>query len=189
MSKYLWLMMAALLFAGTAKASMSGKTAYDFSFVSIDGKPLPLSTYRGQVILVVNTASLCGFTRQYADLQSLYEKFRDQGLVVLGVPSNDFGNQEPGKEEEIKSFCEINYGIDFPMTEKTRVTGSGVHPFYSWAAEELGTLARPRWNFHKYLVGPDGRLVGWFSTPTSPTSSKVIRAVESQLKERNEAAR
>jgi glutathione peroxidase len=175
-------MIAALLFAGTAEASMSGKTAYEFSFMSIEGEPLPLSAYCGRAILVVNTASLCGFTRQYGDLQALYEKYRDQGLIVLGVPSNDFGNQEPGEEAEIKSFCEINYGIDFPMTEKTKVTGSRAHPFYKWAAGELGSSAKPRWNFHKYLVGPDGRLVGWFSTSTSPMSGKVIRAVELQLK-------
>jgi len=156
-------------------------SAYDFSFVSIDGTPLPLSNFSGKAILIVNTASFCGFTKQYAKLQALHERYAARGLVILGVPSNDFGSQEPGGSEEIKSFCEVNYGINFPMTEKVKVKGQNVHPFYAWAAEELGFVAKPRWNFHKYLVGPNGELIGWFSSPTSPLSTKVVMAIEEVL--------
>ena len=152
-----------------------------FSFTSIEGQPLSLSDYRGKAVLVVNTASRCGFAPQYAGLQGLWEKYRDKGLVVLGVPSNDFGAQEPGSEAEIKSFCEVNFDIDFPMTTKEVVSGDAAHPFYKWAATHFGTLSKPRWNFHKYLVAPDGQLAGWFSTITSPTSDKVVRAIEAQL--------
>ena len=120
---------------------------------------------------MVNTASRCGFTKQYADLQDLWERFQECGLVVLGVPSNDFGSQEPGSEREIKTFCEVNFNVDFPMTSKVQVKGDDAHPFYRWAGGEVGALGKPRWNFHKYLIGPDGRLVEWFSTPTKPTSS------------------
>ena len=162
-------------------AGEATQTAYDFSFVSINGAPLPLSDFDGKTVLIVNTASFCGFTRQYADLQSLYERFSEQGFVVLGVPSNDFGGQEPGDEGEIKSFCEINYGIDFPMTEKVKVKGNDAHPFYAWASERLGFVAKPRWNFHKYLINPDGELVAWFSSPTSPLSKKVITTIEQHL--------
>ena len=130
---------------------------------------------------MVNTASFCGFTRQYAGLQTLWERYRDQGVVVLGVPSNDFGAQEPGTEAEIKEFCEVNFNVDFPLTQKERVKGDRAHPFYRWAAETLGPSAAPRWNFHKYLVGPDGRLVGWFGTSTSPTAPQVVRAIEASL--------
>ncbi|MFQ5953678.1 MAG: glutathione peroxidase [Kiloniellales bacterium] len=156
----------------------SAALAYDFTFTSIDGEPLPLSRFRGQVVLVVNTASFCGFTPQYAALQSLWECYRDRGLVVLGVPSNDYGRQEPGSEAEIKQFCRVNFDVDFPLTGKTVVSGAGAHPFYRWAAEQLGVLARPRWNFHKYLLGPDGRLEDWFSTLTRPDSARVVRAIE-----------
>ena len=164
-----------------AMADPNPKTAYDFSFKSISGKPLPLSQFRGKVVLLVNTASQCGFTGQYNNLQSVWSRFREHGLVVLGVPSNDFGNQEPRAEVEIKRFCEVNFNVDFPLTNKVHVTGSLAHPFYQWAASELGFLAMPRWNFHKYLIGPYGNLVDWFSTPTSPTSKKIIKAIEAQL--------
>ncbi|MEE2693959.1 MAG: glutathione peroxidase [Pseudomonadota bacterium] len=157
------------------------ESAHDFAFVSIDGEPLPLSMFSGKAVLIVNTASFCGFTKQYAKLQTLHERYAAKGLVVLGVPSNDFGGQEPGKSDEIKSFCEVNYGINFPLTEKVRVKGEDVHPFYAWAAEELGFVARPRWNFHKYLVNRNGELVTWFSSPTSPLSSKVLIAIERAL--------
>lgn len=174
-------MAAAPAQAGQDRGNEDGASAYDFAFTSIEGEPLPLSAFEGQVVLVVNTASRCGFTGQYADLQSVWQSYRDRGLVVLGVPSNDFGGQEPGTEAEIKTFCEVNFDVDFPMTAKVKVTGGGAHPFYKWAAQELGALAKPRWNFHKYLIGRDGRLTDWFSTPTAPTSRKVRRAIEAQL--------
>ena len=171
----------ALVAACSAAAAETGKSAYDFTFTSIEGQPLPLSHFEGKVVLVVNTASRCGFTPQYSDLQSVWQRYRERGLVVLGVPSNDFGSQEPGSESEIKTFCEVNFDIDFPMTAKVHVKGEGAHPFYKWAAGEAGAAGKPRWNFHKYLLGPDGELVEWFSTPTAPTSDKVTKAIEAQL--------
>ncbi len=165
-------------------ASAGSITAHEFAFTSIDGTPLPLSGFAGKVVLVVNTASRCGFTPQYSGLQALWNRYREHGLVVLGVPSNDFGGQEPSSETEIKSFCEINFGIDFPMTEKTRVSGSSAHPFYVWAGNELGFMAKPRWNFHKYLVAPDGRLVDWFSSFTGPSAGRLVAAVERILPQR-----
>ncbi len=161
----------------------SPATAHGFAFTSITGAPLPLDSFEGRAILVVNTASRCGYTPQYADLQAVWERYRERGLVVLGVPSNDFGGQEPGSEAEIKQFCEVNFDVDFPMTAKVKVRGEDAHPFYRWAAADLGADAAPRWNFHKYLVAPDGRLVAWFPTPTSPTSAEVTRAIESHLPE------
>ena len=164
-----------------ALSAGTNKTAYDFTFTNIDGKVLPLGEFKGKILLIVNTASRCGFTKQYADLQALWEQFRDQGLVVLGVPSNDFGNQEPGTESEIKLFCKVNFQIDFPMTQKTKVKGENAHPFYIWAARRIGTMGKPRWNFHKFLIGANGRLVNWFSTMTSPRSKKIIQAIKSRL--------
>lgn len=173
--------LALLGLVSLAPAMAGASTAWDFSFVGIDGQPLPLADYRGKALLIVNTASQCGFTPQYKGLEELAEKYRERGLVVLGVPSNDFGGQEPGSSGEIKQFCELNYGVQFRLTEKTKVAGEDAHPFYRWAAAELGPLAKPRWNFHKYLIAPDGRLTDWFSTITKPDSPRVIKAVESVL--------
>lgn len=156
-------------------------SAHSFAFTSIEGHPLSLGQFAGKAVLVVNTASRCGFTQQYEDLQALWERYRDRGLIVLGVPSNDFGGQEPGSEADIKLFCEVNFAIDFPMTAKQPVTGALAHPFYRWAAAQLGPLATPKWNFHKYLLAADGRLVTWFSTLTRPTAPSVIDAIEKHL--------
>lgn len=156
-------------------------SAYDFTFAAIDGQPLCLSTYRGKVLLVVNTASRCGFTPQYQGLQALWTDYRDRGLVVLGVPSNDFGGQEPGSEAEIKDFCDVSFRIDFPMTAKTPVRGENAHPFYQWAARQAGLLGVPRWNFHKYLIAVDGRVVDWFATTTTPGAGRLRNAVEREL--------
>tara|TARA_R100001143_G_C3351835_1_gene129983 strand:+ start:1062 stop:1616 length:555 start_codon:yes stop_codon:yes gene_type:complete len=176
------LSLLALLISGPAMAADAPKTtAHDFVFTAIDGAPLPLKSFAGKAVLIVNTASRCGFTPQYAALQDLWTRYRDKGFVLLGVPSNDFGGQEPGTAAEIKEFCEVNFSVDFPLTEKVAVTGEGAHPFYAWAGKELGALAKPRWNFHKYLIAPDGRLVDWFSTPTSPTAPRVLKAVEAVL--------
>lgn len=167
--------------AGPPTGTTAAPTAHDFAFTAIDGTPLPLSQFAGKAVLVVNTASLCGFTPQYAELQTLWDTYRGRGLVVLGVPSNDFGGQEPKGNDEIRSFCEITFGVTFPMTEKTVVTGAEAHPFYRWAAAELGFLAKPRWNFHKYLVGTDGRLQTWFTSLTSPTAASLQKAIEAAL--------
>lgn len=171
----------ALMAGGIAIGAESLGSAHEFQFTSIDGAPLPLSNYRGKIVLVVNTASRCGFTSQYAGLQNLWERYRNRGLVVLGVPSNDFGNQEPGSEEEIKRFCKDNFGVDFPMTSKVRVNGGAVHPFYAWVAGLLGSSGAPSWNFQKYLIGPDGRLLSWYPPMTSPKSIVLKRAIERQL--------
>jgi glutathione peroxidase len=174
-------LIALLMLAPTAADGEAGATAHDFAFISIEGDPLPLASFQGKTVLVVNTASFCGFTRQYAGLQEVWERYRDRGLVVLGVPSNDFGAQEPGSEAEIKEFCEVNFDVDFPLTEKEQVVGPDAHPFYRWAAARLGAAAAPRWNFHKYLVGPNGRLVAWFPTVTEPTAPEVSEAIEASL--------
>lgn len=165
----------------SVRAEMAGKTAHDFSFTSIDGGPLPLSAYQGKAVLVVNTASFCGFTPQYQELQALWQRYEAKGLVVLGVPSNDFGGQEPGSSAEIKDFCDTTYQVTFPLADKEVVSGGNTHPFYQWAKAELGMLAAPKWNFHKYLIAPDGRLVDWFATTTKPTDAKVIKAIEAVL--------
>jgi len=155
--------------------------AHDFTFTAIDGSPLPLSRFRGKVLLVVNTASECGYTPQYADLERLWQNYRERGLVVLGVPCNDFGGQEPGTASEIGAFCQKNYGVSFPLTAKCAVKGEAAHPFYGWAGEQAGLLGRPKWNFHKYLVGRDGGFRDWFSTPAKPMGPKIVKAVEAAL--------
>jgi glutathione peroxidase len=155
--------------------------ATDFAFTAIDGTPLPLSAFAGRVLLVVNTASFCGFTKQYEGLQSLHETYGPQGLVVIGVPANEFGEQEPGTNQEIAQFCQGAFNVTFPLTEKQVVKGPDAHPFYRWAGDVLGPSAAPRWNFHKYLVGRDGRLIGSFSTQTAPTSRPMRQAIETAL--------
>ena len=162
-------------------ASTTTQTAHDFSFTGIDGENLPLAKYKGKAVLIVNTASMCGFTAQYAGLKVLWDRYRDRGLVVLGVPSDDFGGQELDSAAEIKSFCTMNYNIDFPMTDIVHVKGPAAHPYYKWVADTHGGLAVPRWNFHKHLVDADGRLVNWFVSTTSPSSSKLHRAIEKIL--------
>lgn len=144
---------------------------YDFAAENIDGAPAPLTDYRGKVLLIVNTASKCGFTRQYAGLEELYRKYRDRGLVVLGFPCNQFGQQEPGDEEEIKSFCSLTYDVDFPMMRKIDVNGPTAHPLYAFLKEEkkgvLGTEAI-KWNFTKFLVDREGRVVDRYAPTVEP---------------------
>ncbi len=156
--------------------------AFAFTFEAIDGTELPLSRYSGKVLMVVNTASMCGFTGQYEALQGLWERYESAGLVVIGVPSNDFGGQEPKSEKEIVKFCKGAFGVTFPLTAKQRVVGESAHPFYRWARETLGAKAAPRWNFHKYIVNRDGRLIASFATTVKPDSAKVTRVLEGSLK-------
>lgn len=156
-------------------------SAHDFEFKDIDGQPLPLVRFTGHPLFIVNTASECGFTPQYAELQELWSRYRKNGLIVLGVPSNDFGGQEPGDEAAIKTFCSSRYRIDFPMVAKQTVIGGEAHPLYRWIVEELGEAAAPRWNFHKYLIGPDGTLAGLWPSKISPLDSDVIGAIEKLL--------
>ncbi|HAT08856.1 MAG TPA: glutathione peroxidase [Rhodobiaceae bacterium] len=167
-----------LLFLITPVAA-EPQTAHDFSLPAIDGKNLNLADYRGKALLVVNTASYCGFTKQYDGLQGLWKNYRDKGLIVLGVPSNDFGQQEPGKKDEIKEFCSVNFDVDFPMSDKLAVKGRAAHPFYKWLEEETGST--PKWNFHKFLIAPNGRAVRDFSSLTKPQAKELLRAVEAVL--------
>ncbi len=160
---------------------VNAKSAYNFEFTSIDGGIISLSDYQGDVILIVNTASECGFTRQYEGLQSLWNEHKDDGLVVIGVPSNDFGGQEPGANNQIKRFCTVNFNINFPMTAKTFVKGKNAHPFYKWVNDELGWRARPKWNFHKYLIARDGSLRESFSSMVSADSSKLREKIDQLL--------
>ena len=164
----------------------SDNSAYDYSFFTLIGhNPLPLAAYRGKVLLIVNVASKCGFTPQYASLEKLYEKYKDRGLVILGVPSNDFGSQEPGTDQEIAHFCQINYGVSFPMTAKEVVSGKNAHPFYIWAKQKLGFGTAPKWNFHKYLINRNGELLDYFYSTTSPDAARFINAVEKALDKRS----
>lgn len=168
-----------------AEAVKLAKDVYKFQFQNIDEDAIiSLSDFKGKVILIVNGASECGFTPQYKQLQALYTKYKDQGLVVLGVPSNDFGGQEPGANKEIARFCEINYGVTFPLTTKYVVSGGNAHPFYLWAKAKLGFGTAPKWNFHKYLINRHGQLVDYFNSNTSPDSDNVVRAIEKLLAEK-----
>ena len=160
--------------------SMSHVTAYAFAFKGLNGDDIGLASYAGHPILVVNTASLCGYTPQYAGLQLLWSRYRDKGLMVLGVPSNDFGGQEPGGKPEILQTAQGDYHVTFPLTEKIAVKGADAHPFYKWAAQER-PLEAPRWNFHKYLIGRDGRLKAGFTSATEPNDPRLIAAIEHEL--------
>lgn len=156
-------------------------SAADFTLRSIDGTALPLEQFAGHPVLLVNVASACGFTPQYAGLQKLHEKYGAKGLVVLGVPSNDFGAQEPGSEKEIRQFCETSFGVGFPMAAKEHVVGGNAHPLYRWIAEQLGEGGAPRWNFHKYLIGKDGSLLEAWGSRTVPEAPEVVAAIEKAL--------
>jgi glutathione peroxidase len=156
-------------------------TAYDFTFRAIGGGPLPLANFKGKALLIVNVASQCGLTPQYAGLEALWQAKAAKGLVVLGVPANDFGAQEPGTEAEIKSFCETRFHVDFPMTAKEQVIGADAHPLYRWVAQELGEDAAPKWNFHKYLFGRDGAIAGTFGSRTAPDAAELVAAIDEVL--------
>jgi glutathione peroxidase len=165
-----------------AQAAMSRVKAYAFSFPALSGPDIRLADYAGRPLLVVNTASLCGFTPQYAGLQQLWTEFRDRGLMIIGVPSNDFGGQEPGGATEIAATAQHQYGVTFPIAAKAVVKGPNAHPFYKWAAEARPKDV-PRWNFHKYLVGRDGYLTEAFAETVEPTDTRVKTAVGRALAE------
>ena len=155
--------------------------ATDFKFNRIDGEVLDFKDYKGKIIVVVNVASRCGFTNQYKDLQKLWSNYKDKGLVVVGVPSDNF-NQEPASNKDIKKFCETTFGIDFPLVEKTNVKGKDAHPFFLWAKKNHGNSAVPKWNFHKIIIGKDGKVKDTFSSITNPYSNKFIKVVEIEIK-------
>jgi glutathione peroxidase len=165
----------------TSLALSSEKTMslYDLTVDTLDGKPQPLSIYKGKVALVVNTASECGFTPQYAGLEKLYEDYKDKGFVILGFPSNDFGGQEPGSPEQIKKFCEVNYHVRFPLFEKVKTKGDGQSPVYVFLTEKSDP---PKWNFHKYLVGRDGKVLAAFPSKVEPGSAELKSAIDTALK-------
>lgn len=154
---------------------------YEVDFKSVTGEAMPFRQFEGQAVLVVNTASRCGYTSQYAGLQELYETFKDKGFTVLGVPSNDFGGQEPGTEAQIQNFCEINYGVTFPLTSKVNAVGPNQHAFWQVAKQELGEKAEPGWNFHKVLVGPDGKLIQAYPSGVKPADTELVADIERAL--------
>jgi glutathione peroxidase len=173
-------LIAASAIAVTA-AAPAVNSAHDIKMTAIDGKPLPLSAYKGRVMLVVNTASFCGYTPQYEALQKVHEMYKARGFTVLGVPSGDFKGQEYGSNKEIAQFCESKFGIRFPMAEKANVIGPQAAPFYRWAVAELGPDNAPKWNFHKYLVGRDGKLIAAFPSKVKPDDPQVTAAIEKAL--------
>lgn len=157
------------------------RTAWDFDLTAIDGEPLPMKQFRGKVVLLVNTASFCGFTPQYEGLQKTHDAYAARGFTVVGVPSGDFKGQEYGSNKEIAGFCKAK-GVRFPLAEKSEVVGAKAIPIYRWAAAKLGPDQTPKWNFHKYLIGRDGHLITAFGTRTEPTDPKVRAAIEAALK-------
>ena len=157
------------------------KIFFDLNIKSLEGTNIQLSEFKNKAVLVVNVASNCGFTKQYSDLQKLWDKYRNRGLIVLGVPSNQFGGQEPGTNEEIKKFCEVNFNVNFPMSAKIEVKGENAHPLYLWAKKNFGKSAVPKWNFHKILINKDGKIQNTYSSLTNPTSNKITNEIEKIL--------
>ena len=168
-----------IFFKNVASANYD-KLIYDFKINSITGEEINFNDYKNKVILLVNVASYCGFTKQYADLQKLWEVYRHKGFVVIGVPSNSF-NQEKNSEKEIKKFCEVNFNINFPMTSIYEVKGDNAHAIYKWAMNNHGKSAIPKWNFHKILIGKDGKVADTFVSFTSPTSKKITKVIDKIL--------
>ncbi len=156
------------------------KVFFDFKINSINGDVIDLNDFKGKPVLIVNTASYCGFTKQYEDMQELWEKYRDKGLVVLGVPSDSF-NQEKKNNDDVKQFCEVNFNINFPMTEITEVKGNNAHEIYKWAKDNYGKSAVPKWNFYKILINKDGKIEDTYASLTKPTSKKITKKIESLL--------
>jgi len=177
----LFLLLIMISFLGNKVSADYDKLAYDFKFKDLDGNALNLSEYKSKVVVVVNVASQCGFTNQYEDMQNVWEQYQSRGIVMLGVPSNDFGKQEPGSNEDIKNFCEAKFGITFPMTEKVSVKGTDAHPFYIWAEKNHGKSAVPKWNFHKIIINKEGKIEKTFSSITNPSSKKFKEVIENLL--------
>ncbi|MAI03833.1 MAG: glutathione peroxidase [Gammaproteobacteria bacterium] len=172
-----------LIFAGLFPSNTADSytlNAYDFSFKDIDGNDLKFKDYKGKVLLIVNVASKCGFTGQYEGLQSVWDKYKDKDFVLIGIPSNDF-YQEYKDEKDVKNFCELTFGVNFPMTSITAVRGSDAHEFYKWAKLTYGNKTVPKWNFHKILINREGKIVDTFSSMTKPDSLKVTSKIDSLL--------
>ena len=164
----------------SSKPTSSDKSFHDFSIESISGGKISLSDYKNKVVLLVNTASQCGFTPQYSGLQKIYDRYKDDGFVVLGVPSDDF-NQELSSDDDVKKFYEIRYGVNFPLTSIQKIKGESAHPLYKWISGNTSVIGQPRWNFHKFLIGKEGQIINWFSSMTSPTSEGLLKQVEQAL--------
>ena len=156
------------------------KIFFDFKINSITGDVIDLNDFRGKPVLIVNTASYCGFTKQYNDMQELWDRYQDKGLVVLGIPSNSF-NQEKKNNDDVKEFCEVNFNINFPLTEITDVKGDNAHEIYKWAKENYGKSAVPKWNFYKILINKEGKIEDTYASLTNPTSSKITKKIENLL--------
>ena len=180
MRKILVIVIIMFSFFNNATANYS-QLAYEFQFKSLDGEKIKLSDYKDKIIVIVNVASRCGFTKQYDDLQNLWTNYKDQNLVVIGIPTNDF-KQEPASNSEIKDFCEQNFNINFPLTEKINVLGKEAHPFYIWAKENHGKSAIPKWNFHKIIIGKNGKVADTFASITNPSSKRFLNFIEEQIK-------
>tara|TARA_B100000287_G_scaffold406939_1_gene431881 strand:+ start:29 stop:595 length:567 start_codon:yes stop_codon:yes gene_type:complete len=179
--KYLFILLTTtFLFMNSAETNYE-KNFFDFNVTNLDGSELKLSKYKNNAVLLVNVASNCGFTKQYGDLQKIWELYKDKGLVVIGAPSNQFGGQEPGTNEEIKKFCEVNFNVNFPMTDKINVKGEDAHEIYKWALKNFGSSAEPKWNFHKILINKEGEIVETYSSFTKPTSKKIVDEIEKIL--------
>ena len=157
------------------------KLFFDITIKSINGEQLDLNNFKGKTVLLVNVASKCGFTNQYSDLQTLYDQYKSKGLIVIGIPSNQFGGQEPGTNKEIKDFCETNFNITFPMTDKVDVKGKNAHELYVWAKENYGSSTVPKWNFHKILINKEGKVQDTFNSFVGPLSKKIINEIEQIL--------
>ncbi len=155
---------------------------FDHTIKNINNENIDLDQYKGKTILLVNVASKCGFTKQYTGLQELYDKYKDKGFYVIGVPSNQFGGQEPGSNSEIKDFCETNFNITFPITQKNNVKGDDAHEIYKWAKKNYGSSTVPKWNFHKILINKDGKIEETFASFTKPTSKTIISKLENLLR-------
>ena len=179
MKKFFIIIIMISLF-GTNNSTANVEVAYDYSFKDLDGQELKLSEFKEKVVVVTNVASKCGFTSQYEDLQTIWEKYQSKGLIVIGVPSNSF-NQEFETNKEVKNFCEAKFGISFPMTQKEIVRGENAHPFYKWAKNSYGNGSVPKWNFHKIIIGKNGKVFDTFASMTNPTSKKFIRSLEKAL--------
>ena len=180
MRKIIFLLSIFMLFFKTSATANYEKKFYDFSIESINGEKIDFKDYKNRVILVVNTASYCGFTKQYGELQELWDLYKEKGLIVLGVPSNSF-NQEKNNNAAVKEFCEVNFNINFPLTVITEVKGKNSHDLFKWAKQNHGKSAEPKWNFHKILINKDGKVEDTFASFTKPLSKKLIKAIEKIL--------
>ena len=177
----LFILIIMITFLGNNATAKYEKLAYDFTFKDLDGNALSLAEFKNKVIIAINVASQCGFTSQYEDMQKVWENYQAKDVIMLGIPANDFGQQEPGTNKEIKNFCEAKFAITFPMTEKVSVKGTDAHPFYIWAKENHGKSAVPKWNFHKIIINKEGKIEKTFSSITNPSSKKFKEVIENLL--------